>query len=89
MLNCPSYFQMTRWKMTKVLLQPVAPKWGKGWGVATLPPVFWRGVLWGGGGVELPLILRDFFLIDHICYYVQVISIAIHGGGGGGWLPLN
>ena len=37
----------------------------------------------GSRGVELPLILRDCFLIDHIYYYVQFISIAIHGGGGG------
>ena len=72
---------MTRWKMTIVLLQPGAPKWGRGRGVATIPLEFGGGGVLGG--VELPLILRDFFLIDHICYYVQVISIAIHGGGGG------
>ena len=43
----------------------------------------------GRGGVEClstPLILRGFFLIAHICYYVQVISI---GGGGGGLAPLK
>ena len=34
---------------------------------------------------EPSLILREFFLIDHICYYVQVIFIE----GGGGWFPLN
>ena len=32
------------------------------------------------------LILRGFFLIAHICYYVQVISI---WGGGGGFAPIK
>ena len=35
-------------------------------------------------GVEPSLIWR-FFLIDHICYYVQVISVE----GGGGLVPLK
>ena len=46
-----------------------------GWG--RNPPRIFKG-----GGVEClsnPLILRGFFLIAHICYYVQVISI--WGGG--------
>ena len=37
----------------------------------------------GGTGFEPPLILKEFFLNDHICDYVQVISI------GGQLAPLK
>ena len=52
-----------------------------GWGVATPPPNFGRGV----ECLSTPPPPPDFesiFLIAHICYYVQVI--AVWGGGGGG-----
>ena len=50
--------------------------------------IFTRDAKVGGlGGLNPPppLILRIFFLIDHICYYVQVIFI----GGGGVLAPLK
>ena len=33
------------------------------------------------GDTPPPLNFENFFLIDHICYYVQVISIGMGGGG--------
>ena len=50
------------------------------------PPELAVDKLGGGGGSPPPDFERISWKIDHICYFVQVISI---GGGGGDWLPLN
>ena len=57
-----------------------------GGGVATLPHAKLAVDKLGGVEPPPPDFERISWKIDHICYFVQVISI---GGGGGGLAPLN
>ena len=84
MLSCPSYFQMTRWKCQKCCFNKGCQSGREVLGLNPPPLNFGGGSR--GWGVELPLILRDFFLIDHI---IMLLCTGYFYKGGGELAPLK